>query len=115
MSAAILIPHARITFSAPPPSLRAPPCREETSNNRVRSGMNPRPIDFVPGAGARRGTADGIETTDAPLGIIDTDVEQGEANPVSPMLLPPTPTTARGPGSTPTTPTADAAIPHLQV
>ncbi|KAI1797632.1 hypothetical protein LXA43DRAFT_877018 [Ganoderma leucocontextum] len=89
--------------------------REETSNNRVRSGMNPRPIDFVPGAGARRGTADGIETTDAPLGVVDADVEQGEAHPASPMLLPPTPTTARPRGSTLTTPTADAAIPRLQV
>ena len=83
--------------------------REETSNNRVRSGLNPRPIDYVPNAGARRGTADGIETTDAPLGL--TDLEAG-AEPIvaSPNLLPPTPSTA-GPIDRAATPT----IPHLQV
>ncbi|KAI0724286.1 hypothetical protein C8T65DRAFT_563047, partial [Cerioporus squamosus] len=59
--------------------------REETSNNRIRSGANTRPIDLVPDAGARRGTADGIETTDAGLGVIDP--ERGEG---SPALLPPT-------------------------
>ncbi|KAI0651591.1 hypothetical protein C8Q79DRAFT_45751 [Trametes meyenii] len=82
--------------------------REETSNNRVRSGVNPRPIDFVPDAGARRGTANGIETTDA--SILVADPEHGEA---SPNLLPPTPGTARAqrhPGPSP-----DASIPHLQV
>ncbi|KAI0374439.1 hypothetical protein BV20DRAFT_506878 [Pilatotrama ljubarskyi] len=82
--------------------------REETSNNRVRSGATPRPIDFVPDAGARRGTADGIETTDA--GLLIADPERGEA---SPNLLPPTPGTTRAqlhPG-----PSSDASIPHLQV
>ncbi|KAI0762655.1 hypothetical protein C8Q74DRAFT_1220556 [Fomes fomentarius] len=84
--------------------------REETTNNRVRSGVNPRPIDFVPDAGARRGTADGIETTDAGLGIIDP--EQGQA---SPALLSPTPGTARARPDTLLSPTTDASIPHLQV
>ncbi|KAI0639142.1 hypothetical protein C8Q77DRAFT_1213794 [Trametes polyzona] len=82
--------------------------REETSNNRVRTGANPRPIDLVPDAGARRGTADGIETTDASLLVVDP--ERGEA---SPNLLPPTPGTVRAslhPGPSP-----DASIPHLQV
>ncbi|KAH9921998.1 uncharacterized protein BXZ73DRAFT_51527 [Epithele typhae] len=85
--------------------------REETSNNRVRSGMNPRPIDRVPGAGMRRGTADGIETTDAPLGV--ADVEQGESV-GSPMLLPPTPST--GGTVTQERPSfSDSSIPHLTV
>ncbi|KAI0735445.1 hypothetical protein C8Q76DRAFT_282958 [Earliella scabrosa] len=83
--------------------------REETSNNRVRSGLNPRPIDFIPDAGARRGTADGIETTDAGLGIIDP--ERGEG---SPALLPPTPGTARARQDT-LSPPVDSSIPHLQV
>lgn len=51
--------------------------REESSNNRVRSGpsksQKPRPIDFVPAAGARSGTADGVETTDAGLAIEDLE------------------------------------------
>ncbi|TBU64799.1 hypothetical protein BD310DRAFT_838234 [Dichomitus squalens] len=84
--------------------------REETSNNRVRSGVNPRPIDFVPAAGARRGTADGIETTDAALGVIDPEL--GVGNPASPLLLPPTPNTIR---AGPSSPSPDASIPHLQV
>ncbi|KAI0757265.1 hypothetical protein C8Q80DRAFT_1132761 [Daedaleopsis nitida] len=85
--------------------------REETSNNRVRSGVNPRPIDFIPDAGARRGTADGIETTDAGLGIIDPEL--GER---SPSLLPPTPGTARPqPDTLFSSPTPDSSIPHLQV
>ncbi|KAI0823018.1 hypothetical protein BC628DRAFT_1409407 [Trametes gibbosa] len=80
--------------------------REETSNNRVRTGANPRPIDLVPDAGARRGTADGIETTDQSLLVADPDPERGET---SPNLLPPTPGTARARAS------PDASIPHLQV
>ena len=43
-------------------------CREETSNNRIRSSMPkdaPRPIDHVPAAGARTGHANGAETTEA--------------------------------------------------
>ncbi|KAL1951776.1 hypothetical protein VTO73DRAFT_925 [Trametes versicolor] len=82
--------------------------REETSNNRVRTGTNSRPIDLVPDAGARRGTADGIETTDASLLVADPEL--GE---VSPSLLPPTPGTARAQRSP--VPSPDASIPHLQV
>ncbi|CDO70269.1 hypothetical protein BN946_scf184942.g69 [Trametes cinnabarina] len=81
--------------------------REETTNNKVRSSTNnPRPIDFVPDAGARRGTADGVETTDPSLLVADP--ERGEAN-----LLPPTPGSSRSgqhPGPSP-----DATIPHLRV
>ncbi|KAJ3490475.1 hypothetical protein NLI96_g1378 [Meripilus lineatus] len=61
--------------------------REETSNNRIRSGYTssassssqPRPIDLVPAAGARSGTADGIETTEDGLAV--DDPEDPEANP----------------------------------
>ncbi|KAI0343954.1 hypothetical protein BDW22DRAFT_1372472 [Trametopsis cervina] len=49
--------------------------REETSNNRVRSGplprQAPRPIDEVPAAGARQGLPNGVETTEAGLAIPD--------------------------------------------
>ncbi|KAF8740670.1 hypothetical protein AX14_007802 [Amanita brunnescens Koide BX004] len=44
--------------------------RESVSNNRVKSGYQNRvnaPIDRVPGAGARSGTADGIETSEPSL------------------------------------------------
>ncbi|KAI0336091.1 hypothetical protein GY45DRAFT_1316152 [Cubamyces sp. BRFM 1775] len=82
--------------------------REESTNNRVRSSVNPRPIDFVPDAGARRGTADGVETTDASLLVADP--ERGE---ISPNLLPPTPGSSRARQQS--GPTSDASIPHLQV
>ncbi|KAF7789226.1 hypothetical protein EIP86_000167 [Pleurotus ostreatoroseus] len=70
--------------------------REETSNNRVRSGprkahaRGPRPIDLVPAAGARQGTADGVETTEAGLALPDPeDPERSPgARPLS-MRLPP--------------------------
>ncbi|TDL28809.1 hypothetical protein BD410DRAFT_738534 [Rickenella mellea] len=76
--------------------------RESTSNNRVKSGYDNRilaPIDMVPNAGARQGTADGVETTES--GIATFDVENsGERTPVSNrsrspasfLLQPPTPT-----------------------
>ncbi|GJE87757.1 hypothetical protein PsYK624_038400 [Phanerochaete sordida] len=51
--------------------------REETSNNRVRSGpkprRGPRPIDQVPAAGARQGLPNGVETTSAGLGVADPE------------------------------------------
>ncbi|KAI0702458.1 hypothetical protein BC835DRAFT_1500874 [Cytidiella melzeri] len=51
--------------------------REETSNNRVRSGplprQTPRPIDQVPAAGARQGLPNGLETTEAGLAIADLE------------------------------------------
>ncbi|KAI0076265.1 hypothetical protein K474DRAFT_1663248 [Panus rudis PR-1116 ss-1] len=57
--------------------------REESSNNRVRSGPStralPRPIDHVPAAGARTGLPNGVETTDTGLGALD--LEDPEANP----------------------------------
>ena len=52
------------------------PFRESTSNNRVKSGYDSRrraPIDFVPDAGTRSGTADGREMTDG--GLMNEDVE----------------------------------------
>ncbi|KAI0094569.1 hypothetical protein BDY19DRAFT_880193 [Irpex rosettiformis] len=57
--------------------------REETSNNRVRSGPMPRhaprPIDQVPTAGARQGLPNGIETTEQ--GIAVPDLEDPERSP----------------------------------
>lgn len=59
------------------------PCREETSNNRVRSGPMPRraerPIDQVPSAGARQGLPNGVETTEAGLAV--ADLEDPESSP----------------------------------
>ncbi|KAL0950826.1 hypothetical protein HGRIS_007588 [Hohenbuehelia grisea] len=52
--------------------------RESVSNNRIKSGYTNRgkaPIDLVPSAGARSGTADGIDTTEAGLASADLDVE----------------------------------------
>ncbi|OSX67790.1 hypothetical protein POSPLADRAFT_1127029 [Postia placenta MAD-698-R-SB12] len=47
--------------------------REESSNNRVRSGPTSRPIDSVPSAGARVGTADGTETTKPSIATVDLE------------------------------------------
>jgi len=58
--------------------------RESTSNNRVKSGYENRrsaPIDMIPNAGARSGTADGTETTETSLGAMD--LESGERTPTS--------------------------------
>ncbi len=68
--------------------------RESTSNNRVKSGYENRrvaPIDFVPSAGSRTGTANGIETTVQGLGRPDAELEAGEASPLSlsPQISPP--------------------------
>jgi len=55
--------------------------RESVSNNRIKSGYQNRtkaPIDMVPHAGARAGTADGIETSEPSLAATDTDLEEGE-------------------------------------
>lgn len=56
---------------------------ESVSNNRIKSGYNrpAAPIDMVADAGARMGTANGIEVTDAGLGV--PDVEAGETLPGS--------------------------------
>jgi hypothetical protein len=56
---------------------------ESVSNNRVKSGYTNRhdaPIDTVPYAGARAGTANGIETTEPGLGTSDLE----EADPLTP-------------------------------
>lgn len=58
--------------------------REQTSNNRVKSGYQNRtatPLDVVPDAGSRSGTADGFETTDA--GLFVYDLEVGDVSPPS--------------------------------
>ncbi|KAF9073807.1 hypothetical protein BDP27DRAFT_1318185 [Rhodocollybia butyracea] len=60
--------------------------RESVSNNRVKSGYNNRrnaPIDRVPQAGARSGTANGQETTEAGLPRIEHDLEAASST-VSP-------------------------------
>lgn len=66
------------------------------SNNRIKSGYENRvraPIDQVPHAGARAGTADGIETSEDGLGATDSDLEDGAGataylSPRSPTLTP---------------------------
>ncbi|KXN83587.1 hypothetical protein AN958_01152 [Leucoagaricus sp. SymC.cos] len=60
--------------------------RESVSNNRVKSGYEDRtraPIDLVPGAGARMGTADGIETTEPGLAPQLETLEEGQPSPLS--------------------------------
>ncbi|KAG6902316.1 hypothetical protein C0995_001695 [Termitomyces sp. Mi166 len=54
--------------------------RESVSNNRVKSGYENRhrpPIDMVPSAGARSGTADGTETSEPSI-TNEVDLEDGE-------------------------------------
>ncbi|KAJ3843162.1 hypothetical protein F5878DRAFT_314363 [Lentinula raphanica] len=54
--------------------------RETVSNNRVKSGYDNRlnaPIDKVPLAGARSGTANGIETTEPGLPRAEFNLEDG--------------------------------------
>ncbi|KAJ6604307.1 hypothetical protein DFH09DRAFT_1122281 [Mycena vulgaris] len=60
--------------------------RESVTNNRVKSGYANRPqapIDMVPHAGARAGTADGIETTEPGLANPDADLEDGQGTPTT--------------------------------
>jgi hypothetical protein len=56
---------------------------ESVSNNRVKSGYENRqnaPINLIPDAGARAGTANGRETTDASIALPD-DIEEGQRHP----------------------------------
>ncbi|KAH9065953.1 hypothetical protein EDB87DRAFT_1741972 [Lactarius vividus] len=69
---------------------------ESVSNNRVKSGYANRqnaPIDLVPDAGARAGTANGRETTESSLA--SPDIEEGQSTPGGsrsrPTSLSPTP------------------------
>ncbi|KAF8640977.1 hypothetical protein AX17_000623 [Amanita inopinata Kibby_2008] len=58
--------------------------RESVSNNRVKSGYENRinaPIDQVPLAGARSGTADGIETSEPGLAKSESLYDEGHATP----------------------------------
>lgn len=54
--------------------------RETVSNNRVKSGYDRRgaPIDLVPSAGSRQGTADGMDTTEPGISK-ESDIEAGES------------------------------------
>jgi hypothetical protein len=60
--------------------------RETVSNNRVKSGYQNRtraPIDLVPSAGARSGTAAGIETSQPGLAPQLESLEEGQPSPLS--------------------------------
>ncbi|EIN13623.1 hypothetical protein PUNSTDRAFT_94807 [Punctularia strigosozonata HHB-11173 SS5] len=81
--------------------------RESTSNNRIRSGYDDtgraerkRPIDQIPDAGARTGTAYGVDMTDP--GIASPDLETGEG-PVTPLA------------TRPLTPNMLSPVPHLSL
>jgi len=53
---------------------------ESVSNNRVKSGYEDRknaPINLIPDAGARAGTANGRETTEASIALPD-NIEEGQ-------------------------------------
>lgn len=81
--------------------------RESVSNNRVKSGYENRrqaPIDMVPGAGARAGTANGIETTEPGLVGSQPTIEDGG---ISPSLHATSPAASEGSSS--------GSIPHLRV
>ncbi|KAG6866833.1 hypothetical protein C0991_008769 [Blastosporella zonata] len=68
--------------------------RESVSNNRVKSGYDNRPrapIDMVPHAGARAGTADGIETSEPGISNSETDLEDGDGNTAARLLSPRSP------------------------
>ncbi|KAL1738735.1 hypothetical protein HDZ31DRAFT_50522, partial [Schizophyllum fasciatum] len=65
--------------------------RESVSNNRVKSGYQDRrsaPIDKVPAAGARQGTADGKDTTPRPVALPQEDIESAAP---TPALMPTAP------------------------
>lgn len=64
--------------------------RESVSNNRVKSGYQNRanaPIDQVPGAGSRSGTADGTETSEPSLAHPNSQYDEGRSS--SPTSRPP--------------------------
>ncbi|KAF7339959.1 hypothetical protein MVEN_01913600 [Mycena venus] len=59
--------------------------RESVTNNRIKSGHENRaraPIDMVPDAGSRSGTADGIETSEPGLNA-EPDLENGQGTPTA--------------------------------
>lgn len=55
--------------------------REESTNNRIRTGVRNRPIDLVPQAGARSGTADGRETSLPSIGRVEHNLEPDSSPP----------------------------------
>ncbi|KAK7694362.1 hypothetical protein QCA50_001548 [Cerrena zonata] len=97
--------------------------REESSNNRVRSGPSthdrPRPIDQVPTAGARRGLSNGVETTDSSLAVDDIEDPESQPRRRSSALLSPTSTLgSNSPSQSPSSsrsPTRTNTTPHLTV
>ncbi|KAG6837041.1 hypothetical protein H0H93_015904 [Arthromyces matolae] len=65
--------------------------RESVSNNRIKSGYENRrraPIDMIPSAGARSGTADGIETSEPTLANTESELEDGEGATPARLLSP---------------------------
>ncbi|KAH7104176.1 hypothetical protein BKA62DRAFT_742081 [Auriculariales sp. MPI-PUGE-AT-0066] len=83
--------------------------RETSSNNRVKVKLNPqetRPIDTVPLAGARAGTASGYETTISGVGQLDAEQGLRVVVPNVREMEVSTPTTA--------TPLAGASTPRRQ-
>ncbi|KAK2462049.1 hypothetical protein APHAL10511_006512 [Amanita phalloides] len=82
--------------------------RESVSNNRVKSGYQNRanaPIDRVPGAGSRSGTADGIETSEPSLAHPDSHYEERQATLSVPGPSSTSPTLVSPNGSTSSIPT----------
>lgn len=77
---------------------------ESVSNNRIKSGYSrsSAPIDMVPHAGARMGTADGTEVTETSIAIADPEAGEGTLRP-------------RDPVRTSMTLSPQNQIPHLQV
>lgn len=70
---------------------------ESVSNNRVKSGYENRknaPINLIPDAGARAGTANGRETTEVSIALPD-NIEEGQRHLIgsrpSQMTLSPSP------------------------
>lgn len=84
------------TFQPPKltPAKQSSAGRESVSNNRVKSGYTNRagaPIDMVPTAGSRSGTADGRDTTEPGIASADLTLEDGDGSPLMPpqRLMPP--------------------------
>ncbi|KAG6910595.1 hypothetical protein DXG01_009546 [Tephrocybe rancida] len=89
-----LIAEIRYVFAAYYRFLLSLASRESVSNNRVKSGYENRPrapIDMVPGAGARAGTADGIETSEPGIANNEAELEDGDGNTSARLLSPRSP------------------------
>jgi len=83
---------------------------ESVTNNRIKSGYENRqraPIDLVPSAGSRTGTADGQEVSEPGIANVDAQLEEGESIPASSVSSPNQSTTQFL--------TPQSQIPHLRV